>query len=187
MFWPYMWEDEFLSKWASVVTILSLIGLPVAYFTKQDQKEKERLEKETEERKLASKNLYGELQDAFYSLDRTKYPEDACSLEITEKGEKKEVFFMNRDFNHDFYDSLIFSGKINFLRHELQQEIQDVFKRLKTHNNFLVLVMNMQDEEKDNVISVKTWKYYKWMDKSEVRLLNEIPDILEKLKKDFNI
>lgn len=184
MFWPYMWEGEFLNKWASAIAILSLVGVPIAYFSNQDKKEKERKQKEIDERNLASRNLYGELQDAQDSLDRAKYPEEACSFKIEGDG---EVFFMNRDLNHDFYDSMIFSGRINFLKHELQQKVQDVFKRIKTHNNYLTLVMNMQDDEENNAIPIKAHKYYKWMDKTEVRLLQEIPDIMKKLKEDFNI
>ena len=39
-FWPYMWEGDFLGKWASIVTILSPVGAPSAYFVSQYEKEK---------------------------------------------------------------------------------------------------------------------------------------------------
>lgn len=52
---------------------------------------------------------------------------------------------MSRKFNHDFYDGLIFSGRINFLRLELQlqqqQQIQNIFCQIKTHNEYLDLVV----------------------------------------------
>lgn len=182
--WDYMWKDDFLSKWASLITILSVIGVPSAYFSNQNRKESEEKQEEEKERKQASQNLYGELQDTLDSLDRTKFPKDASTLEI--KGQP-DIFFMNRDLNHDFYDSLVFSGKINFLRHELQQEVQDVFKRIKMHNEYLTLVMKMQDEQEDNSIPEKTYKYYKWMDHTEVVLAKEIPEIQKKLKEDFKL
>lgn len=69
IFLPYMWQDDFLGKWASVVTILSLIGIPAAYFSKLDKKEKEQKQQIIDERNLASRNLYGELRDALLALE----------------------------------------------------------------------------------------------------------------------
>lgn len=60
-FWSYMWEGDFLGKWASVVTIMSLIGIPITYFSSQSQKKNERKQKEQDERNCASGNLYREL------------------------------------------------------------------------------------------------------------------------------
>jgi len=53
--WSYMWQDEFLGKWASVVTILSLVGIPIFYFLNQDKKETEKEQKESGKRNQASK------------------------------------------------------------------------------------------------------------------------------------
>ena len=64
LFWPYMWEGEYLNRWASIVAIISLIGIPVAYFSKLDEKGKEKKQKEIDERNRASRNLFEELRDA---------------------------------------------------------------------------------------------------------------------------
>lgn len=95
---------------------------------------------------------------------------------------KKELFFMNRTLNHDFYDSLVFSGKINFLRPELQQQVQNIFNQVKTHNKYLELVMKMNEEAAGNEIPEISYKYYDWMDRNEVKLLNDIPLVLKKLE-----
>lgn len=181
IFWPYMWEGEFLSKWASVVTILSLIGVPIAYFSKQYQKEKERKQKEIDERNRASRNLYGELRDALDAIEGTKFPKDLLDI----KFDDKTMTYTNRFLNHDMYDSLIFSGKVSFLRYELQQKIQDIFKRIKHHNYYLRLVAEIQDKEKGNLIPETTHRYYELLDKDEKYLLENIPDIMKKLKEEF--
>lgn len=115
-------------------------------------------------------------------LDKSLHTRDALSF----TGEdKKEYFFMNRTLNHDFYDSLIFSGRINFLRPELQQRVQNIFRQIKTHNEYVSLVLKMNDET--GKIPEKSYKYYAWMDDNEAKLLRDIPDVLKKLKEDFKI
>ena len=68
-FWNYMWVDDFLGKWASLITILSIVGIPVAYFSNQIKKENERKHKESNERNRASRNLFVELNDTLDALD----------------------------------------------------------------------------------------------------------------------
>ena len=171
-------EQPVLRNAASLGSILSLGAIAITYVVKQIQKDKQ----EKQYRARVSKNLHTELIDTLESLDREKHKEDACSFKIDDK---QEIFFMNRRFNHDFYDSLIFSGHINFLRPELQQQVQNIFNRIKTHNNYLDLVMRMQDEARGNTIPKKTYKYYVWMDKNEVSLSKDIDNMLKKLEKDF--
>ena len=90
---------------------------------------------------------------------------------------------MNRSLNHDFYDSLISSGKINYLEPRLQQPVQDIFKRIKMHNEFLDIVIHTTNQ--DNFVPKNTYKYYDWMDESEVILKKEIPIMLQNLKEHF--
>lgn len=175
--WEYMWDGRFLSKWASLIAIISFGIAPVWYFWTKNHDERAK-------RKRASKSLHTELIDTLESLDREKYSKEACSL-VT--NDNREIFFMSRKFNHDFYDSLIFSGHINFLRPELQQQVQNIFRQIKTHNKYLDLVGELQDEDKSGKIPEKTYKYYEWMDKNEVKLEKDIPIMLKKLEKDFNI
>ena len=179
--WPYMWEDDFLGKWASVVTILSLVGIPIAYFSNQDKKEKEQKQEKVDERNLASRNLYGELRDALISLEGEKYPEYLLDVNI----DNKTMTFTNRFLNHDMYDGLIFSGKISFLRYELQQKIQDIFKKIKHHNHYLRYISELQDKDESDTIPKNTFRYYELLDKDEKSLLIEIPDIMKKLKAEF--
>ncbi len=175
--WDYIWEDEYLGKWASAITIISVGIAPAWYFWTKYQNEKD-------ERKRASENLHTELVDTLESLDRVKYFDDADSFH-TDDGQ--EIFYMNRNFNHDFYDSLISSGNINFLRTELQQQVQNIFNQIKTHNDYLDLCKKIQDTESTQEIPKKAYRYYEWMDENEVKLEKDIPKILKKLKADFNI
>lgn len=177
IFWDYMWQDEFLGKWASLITILSVIGIPLAYFSNQNKKENEKKQKEIDERTRASENLHGELGDALDALDAVKYKDDFWTLEFGDK----EVQYMNRSLNHDIYDSLIFSGKINFLRHNLQQKIQDIFKRIKVHNDYITKIREMEDK-KDN--EDKTYDYYKRLEDIEKILLTDVPIAMKKLNED---
>ena len=102
----------------AITTVGSIIVSPLVYFRKKSDGEKT-------ERERASSNIYYELQDALKKMDREKLPSDVRYFE-TDDG--KIVSFMNIFFNHDFYDSLISSGRINFLEHDLQQPIQDIFQ-----------------------------------------------------------
>ncbi len=181
LFTPYMWEDDFLGKWASVVTILSLIGIPITYFLKQHTKEKEQKQQVTDERNLASRNLYGELHDALQAIYGKKYPQDLLDIFIKDT----TLTFTNRFLNHDMYDALIFSGKISFLRYELQQKIQDVFKKIKHHNSYLKYILELQDRSEGEEIPANTYRYYRLLDSDEKALLDEIPIVMKKLKDEF--
>jgi hypothetical protein len=171
---------DLLTNWASLATIIALIAAPVKYFNDVRKREEEKRRKEEDERSRISRNLYGELHDALDGLDEKKH---ATDFEVLQMTPKKDVYFMNRFLNHDIYDSLINSGKINFLTYELQQEVQDIFSMIKRHNYYLTLTSEIQDREK--TITESAYAYYETMDKYERQLLENIPDIMAKLKKDF--
>ena len=97
------------------------------------------------------------------------------------------AYFVNRDLNHDFYDSLIFSGQINFLDHELQQKVQDTFKRIKNHNKNLEITNKMAEEDANDTAPPKSYPYYAQLDRDERRLKKEIPTIMEQLSMHFRI
>lgn len=170
--------DSGLGNLASLVTILSLGIAPTWYFLKKHQDEKD-------ERSRASKNLYTELDDALDGLDYKKHSKDFKDV-LLKNG--NVVKFMNRALNHDFYDSLVFSGKINFLPPKIQQTVQDTFQRIKDHNFYIRKIRDIEDNAfpKED-ISPKTTRYYEMLDKTEVDLLDEIPKIKEKLKEEFKI
>ena len=100
----------------------------------------------------------------------------------------KEVYFMNRSLNHDFYDSLVFSGKINFLPPDIQQPIQDTFQKIKDHNLFLSRIREIEDDASvGEDISRKTMRYYEMLGKIEDELLSDIPIVKGKLGREFKI
>ena len=180
-FIPYMWEDDFLSKWASIATIISLILFPANYFLNQNTTKREQKQQVIDERNLASRNLYGELHDALQAITGKKYPKNLFDVSI----DGTTLTFTNRFLNHDIYDALIFSGKIGFLRYELQQQIQNVFQKIKHHNYYLKYIAELWDKDKCNKIPKNTIPYYQLLDSDEKLLLNEIPIIIKKLKDEF--
>ena len=169
--WSYMWEGEFLSKWSAVATILSVIGAPVLYFIKMNEKEKELEMVARDERQRTSSSICGEIGDALEIIKNDKY---RCFVVY---GSKK-VFFVNRFLNHDVYDGLAASAKISFLRPNLQQYTQHVFQRIRLHNHYLHHIIELQDTQ-----SADLERHYKLLEEYEAYLQKEIPRLAHELKK----
>ena len=88
--------------------------------------------------------------------------------------------------NHDACDSLINSGKINFLRYELQQRVQNIFRMIKQHNQYIQSIIDLANQNIDEKRKMElSLPYYKMMIEYERDLLNDIDTILKKLKKEF--
>ncbi len=172
-----------LGNMASVGTITAFLIAIRKYFSNTQRLEMEHMQKEKAERKRASENLYRELLDTLEGLDRASN-RDARSFK-TKDG--KEIFFVSRFLNHDFYDSLVYSGKINFLRPKLQQHVQNIFRQIKTHNEYLILVRKMQDNASNLEVPEKSYSYFEWMDEHEQKLLKDIPLVQKELKEGFDI
>lgn len=169
--------ENALENWASLVTIASLVIAPIFYFM-------QRWHGDNSERKRASKNLYVELDDALDGLDAKKHDD----LKQVFLGDENDVYFMNRSLNHDFYDSLVSSGKINFLKPELQQPLQDAFQRIKDHNFYIRKIRDIEDSSGiGEDVGPKTARYYKILGKIEIMLIDDIPKIKEKLKEEFKL
>lgn len=160
---------------ASVATIITVAVSAFKYFK----------HKHTETAR-ASQNLYLELEDTLASLDGRLHPRNFYKVSMTVNESNKIAYFMDRSLNHDFYDSLIYSGRINFLDPPLQQRIQDIFKRIKLHNEYVDVVRRMM-EHNDNNVPIAAYKYCEWMDNAEKHLQQELPKILESLKDGFKM
>ena len=176
---------ETINILASLATIATVLVSAIKYFKARN-----------DDKKRASRNLYLELKDTLESLEYKGHEDEFYHVEIKipEKKDGKYVgekdftaYFMNRDLNHDFYDSLIFSGQINFLEPKLQQQVQDTFKRIKNHNKYLHITKNMGEEDENNTIPRKSYSYYHLLDKDECRLKEEIPEIMKQLQEYFDI
>lgn len=127
---PSGWTIEII---ASLVTIFSLPSGIIFYFLKQYY----------EYRNLknnSSTNLYRELDDTQKALTFKSHPDDFKDILVN--GEIK-YRYVRRLLNHDFYDSLIFSGKINYLEPSLQQTIQNAFQRIKDHNIYIKKIRDL--------------------------------------------
>ena len=165
-------DDETLSVLASLAALLSVTYVVLVYFRNT-----------VGERMRISKNLHGELEDTRDTLEWRKDKDLEPGMEvIVVVDEKRHRYtFTNRYLNHDVYDSLVSSGKINFLTHELQQQVQNIFKMIKHRNEFLQYT-NYNSSAMELKVLIR---YYEMIDEYEQSLLKQVPDMLKKLKKEF--
>ena len=164
-----------MSNWTSVLTAGAVVIAPLSYVIK-------RWHTGRVERKTISKSLYIELQNALRVLDGTVKRQ---VMEIDVKGDK--IHYTLAFIHHDMYDSLIFSGKIQLLDGATQQEIQNAFRMIKKHQEYLQYVSRLNDQSKmQNVNADKTAiLYYEVIAKYELEIERVIPEIMKKLKENF--
>ncbi len=192
-----MWQGEILGKWASIVTILSLVGVPIAYFVKQNKRENEReMEKGTgkeddgrnhgkgkEDDKSARKGAHVKKSVRrtiryFVRHKRRHIPKSCLMWNSTAK-----PLHLQTDFLTTTYTTAFFSGGIKFLDSELHQKTRDIFNMIKNHNHYLRLTI--ENRGRDGKISRATMQYYVLLDKYERRLLDEIPLMMTHLEEKF--
>lgn len=155
---------------AALVTTVSLTVSPATYFLKKRHDAHS-------EKAQATVNVILELAHTLVALDRSRFRRDLVS--VTAGG--KRFCFVNRDLNHDFYDSLASSGKLNFLERGLQQLVQDAFSMIKMHNLYTDAVMEALcngDRRTKGVV-----RKCKWLEESEVVMRRGIPRIMASLEK----
>lgn len=173
-------EDGLFDRFASFITSVAVILAPFVYFLKTKHNE-------NSERTRAARNLYTELDDTLNALDEKSHMD---SFRVVESEDGKKYYFISRMLNHDFYDSLVFSGKINFLPTAIQQDTQDMFQLIKDHNSFILRIKDIEDRAGLEVdITPKTRVYYAALDRVEAKLLAEsgIALLKTKLEKEFKI
>ena len=173
-------DEEVYNWFASFITTLAVVLAPFAYFLRTKRSE-------YDERTRASKNLYTELDTTLEALTVKNYPN---SFKVVEYKNGVKYYFTNRMLNHDFYDSLIFSGKINFLPTAIQQKTQDVFHMIKDHNSSIRSIRAIEDgADLNEDVSPKTRRYHMSLHSIEVQLMAEdgIPMLKTKLRKEFKI
>lgn len=169
----YLWDGEYLGKWASLVAIYSLGFTPLWYFLKKKLDGRR-------ERRTASIGATAELANAVDGLDEEKHGNlRAATLAMGQK-----VHFMNRMLNHGTYDSLVMSGKIIAIKADLQQPIHDIFQVTKDRNSFLQKIRDME-EGGDRRASVK--RYYLQLSRAEEKLPRAIPPLLDELRKECGL
>lgn len=164
-----------LTNWTSIITAGAVVAAPLGYVIK-------RWWTQNTLRKEISNSLWNELEDCVNAIDdNTKRDQ----MEITIDGNKKRytLTFMN----YDMYDSLIFSGKIQAINIELQQDIQSIFRKIKLHRQYLEYVTNLRDTAKLNNVNIDdtSLPYYGMIADYESELLGLVPDIMKKLEKNF--
>lgn len=155
---------------AALVTIASLTVSPSTYFLKK------RYDRRAE-RRQATTNVWLELEYDLKSLDRATFGRDLVSVDV----EGSVARFMNRDLNHDIYDSLASSGNLNFLEPGLQQMVQFVFRMIKMHNVYTDIVT--RELSRGGECTKDMASMCKWLEWSEAVMRDNIPELMESLKK----
>ena len=168
--------DNALNDLAAIFTIGIIIIAPLTFLIK-------RWFNRRAERADVSKSLHGELKDALDALDGTSKRQ---VMEIEIDGTK--MYYTLTFMNYDMYDSLIFSGKIQALNHDLQQKIQDIFRRIKGHQQYLKYTAQLRDNGVLHGINLDktTNPYYALIAHYESELEALIPEAMEELEKNFS-
>ena len=168
-------ENHILTNIASVLTAGVLIITPLTYVIK-------RWLNDNKLRKEISHSLHEELKDCIDAIDENT-KRDQMDIVIKDNKKRYTLTFMN----HDMYDSLIFSGKIQALNIELQQDIQSIFRKIKLHHKYLEYATKLRDEAKLNNKNIDdtTGPYYGMIADYESELLESIPRIRKKLENNF--
>lgn len=172
---PFLGHDALVNL-SSLFTIGVIIIAPLTYFIKKWLRDRS-------DRADVSRSLHAELKDALEALDGTA-KRQVMEIEINGVKRYYTLVFMN----HDMYDSFIFSGQIKSLNHDLQQKIQDIFRRIKKHKEYLELTIRFNDiavinNNKD--IRKITDPYYDIIAKYETELEDDIPKMMKELEKNF--
>ena len=162
-----------------IITIISLSGSPLVYFLKKHH------EKNIEKNR-ASLNLCEELNDAYLTLKGKK----KFDKKILNYGIEYEIYCVL--LNHDVYDSLIFSGKFNYLDYKFQQSIQDIFSKIKDRNLYIQKLADYEDlisikKNTKEELKASQQKYACLILNIDKCLLNDLPEIMSKLYSEFKI
>ena len=164
-------NNPLLVNIASLLTALAVVIAPLSYVIKISWSK--RTEKTT-----ISRTLCEELENAMKALDgRAK--RKVMEIKIGEKKRYYTLTFMN----YDIYDSLIFSGKIHTLDIRLQQSVQDIYRRIKGHQEYLKYAAQLMNSAKLQGINIdKTvLPYYRLVADYEEELDDMIPQVMKKL------
>lgn len=86
--------------------------------------------------------------------------------------------FVNKFLNDGIYDGLVYSAKLDFLRADLQQQAQGVFRQIKLHNQYLRDILKLQ-----NTGNADLSRHYEILETYETLLKEDIPKLRIELKK----
>lgn len=172
-YWESLWCRDCLGELASLVTLFALGVAPLWYLLRKAMDRRDELT-------TISSGLYLELADARDGLDVGKHGD----LRAVKMADGTNACFMRRMFNHDVYDSLIHSGRINAVKVEFQQQAQDVFQLIKDHNYSLRKVRDLENGTSDRNILAG---YYLHLSKTDSNLRRRIPALMSTLKKEYRV
>lgn len=119
--------------------------------------------------------IFNELDDGLQSLNG-KLDRKTFECEI----DGKKIYYKHIYMNYQVYDGYINSGDFNKIDHIIQQPIQDIFGKIKIHNEYVKKIVASELDPCDNL------DYVSILNETEKELLNDIPPIMLKLKNIFD-
>jgi len=114
--------------------------------------------------------IHEELKDGIDSLDGT-LTRETQEHEI----EGKKIHYKHIYMNRKVFEGYFNSGNFNHINHKLQQSLQDIYHKIKIHDELVQKVVDKQYVN-DDIIE---------LNKIEKEMLKEIPSMMESLKKYF--
>lgn len=120
------------------------------------------------------KKLHEELKDGLDSLNGTL---DRITKQFEING--KKVNYKHIYMNYKVFEGLVNSGDFNHIDHKLQQPVQDIYGKINIHNEYVKKIVELESD------SAKEDEYVLILNGCERELLNDIPHLMEKLKKYF--
>ncbi|ABK78321.1 hypothetical protein CENSYa_1707 [Cenarchaeum symbiosum A] len=175
---------------SSLATVLVLALAGYIYFKRGADAEAKYQAKRDAEEASASKNLYLELKGNFEVITAKKFPDYCREMIIhNDDGTTRNIRFAFVELNHDFYDSLSVIGIIHCLKPQLQQSIQNAYRKIKRRNKYLDDVVKLLLFTLDDDLKIEKKKqaeqYLGWISDIERQLERDIPVITKELKKQF--
>ena len=132
------------------------------------------VKKDNSDKREFCKKIHDELMDTLNSLNGMLGRETKEVIIDNKKIHYKHVYL-----NYLVFDTSINSGEFNLIKSNLQQSIQDIYGKIKIHDEFVRKIVNIELDPEQ--ILVVPDDYYIILNKHEKEMLQEIPVILTKL------
>ena len=121
--------------------------------------------------KAIYQKIHEELKDGIESLNGTL---DRMTLQHEING--KKINYKHIYMNRKVFDGYINSGEFNTINYKFQQPIQDIYGKIEIHDNLVKKIETNGYSLNTDILN---------LNKIEKELINEVPLIMEKLRKYF--
>lgn len=148
-------------------------------------------------RKKAYSTISWELDDIEETLSNPRYTKmemkdsalkNKKHEKENDKAEDRTISFVNAFLFDEAYSSLINSGSFVQLNKRVQFLLAELYARVKRHNDFLVRIYELRDENIENnkvVLDKLSKRYYKYMEKTQQEIMERLPKIRQEIHREL--